>query len=359
MASPYDNLPSRRFWRTGVTESHPLTIADLYRKKFALSSTDKLATAGSCFAQHVTTYLRKNGFAVMDLEPQPPNLPAAMARNFGYGIYSARFGNIYTVRQLLQLAQDADTLAVDERDVWEKNGRYFDALRPAVEPNGLDSPEEALLLREHHLRKVKRLFSKMDVFIFTLGLTEAWIDNRSGRVYPTAPGTVAGDYDPGIHEFKNFSYDEIRDDFVAFRTLVRKWNPKVRTILTVSPVPLTATAADDHVLTATTYSKSVLRAVAGELALRHDDIDYFPSYEIIASPWSRGFFYESNMRSVSIAGVENVMRAFFGEHRPSAEKEQAPPDSSARRRRRRRARAARNKKEEVVCEEVLLEAFAR
>ena len=39
--------------------------------------------------------------------------------------------------------------------------------------------------------------------------------------------------------------------------------PKLRILLTVSPVPLTATAGDDHVLLATTYSKSVLRAGRG------------------------------------------------------------------------------------------------
>ncbi len=83
----------------------------------------------------------------------------------------------------------------------------------------------------------------MDVFIFTMGLTEAWIDKRNGRVYPTAPGTIAGSFDPKIHAFHNFSYNEIYDDFLEFLELVRNWNPGFRVILTVSPVPLTATAS--------------------------------------------------------------------------------------------------------------------
>src|ERR1051325_1163631 len=101
MNSPYSDLPARQFWRTGVSEAHPLTVTDFYRKKFSIAETDKIAAAGSCFAQHVTRFLRRDGFSVMDVEPAPPGLPPKDAPAFGYGIYSARYGNIYTVRQLL------------------------------------------------------------------------------------------------------------------------------------------------------------------------------------------------------------------------------------------------------------------
>jgi hypothetical protein len=355
-------LPPERFWRSGVSESHPLTVENLYRKKFAVAQSDKIATAGSCFAQHVSNHLRQNGFTVMDAEPPPPALSEESARSFGYSIYSARYGNIYTVRQLLQLARDAQSGAADASDVWEKDGRYYDALRPNIEPQGFDSVEEALALRRQHLASVRDMFAQMDVFIFTLGLTEAWVDKRSGRVYPTAPGTIAGDYDPGIHEFHNFGFNEIYDDFVEFFRLVRASNPNFRTILTVSPVALTATASDDHVLLATTYSKSLLRGVAGALSKKFRRIDYFPSYEVIASPWSRGFFYESNMRSVSPAGVAAVMRIFFDQHTPQPkQKEEAPALNPAERRaakREARRGGKRDSEESVVCEDLLLETFA-
>ena len=95
---------------------------------------------------------------------------------------------------------------------------------------------------------------------------------------------------------------------------MQAYNPDLRFLVTVSPVPLTATATDEHVLVATTYSKSVLRSVAGALAMEFADIDYVPSYEIIASPWSKGAFYESNLRTVTAEGVSSVMRVFFAEH---------------------------------------------
>jgi hypothetical protein len=75
-------------------------------------------------------------------------------------------------------------------------------------------------------------------------------------------------------------------------------------------VPLTATATGGHALTANTYSKSVLRAVAGQLAQEHQQIDYFPAYEIITGVPFRGAFFEPNLREVTPEGVEFVMRRF-------------------------------------------------
>lgn len=370
MRSPYTGLHPRQFWRSGVAETDPASIEDLYIKKFPIAPTDKVATAGSCFAQHVSTYMRGSGFAVMDVEPPPAVLPDEAAKKFGYDIYSARYGNIYTVRQLLQLAQDARSGAVDAANVWEKAGRYYDALRPNVEPEGLGSVEEVLEHRREHLAKVDRLFTEMNVFIFTFGLTEAWADRRTGRVFPTAPGTIAGDYDPELFELRSFGFNEIHDDFLAFHELVRERNPDVKVLLTVSPVPMTATGTDKHVLVANTYLKSLLRTVAGALSDAHANIDYFPGYEMVATPFSRAAFYNDNLRTVSPEGLRVVMRIFFDQHGVAA----SPLMKTRKelRRERRQAKAQRHKvapdrkaarkdaqsAEDAVCEDILLEAFA-
>lgn len=350
MESPYTGLPPRAFWRTGVSEQNPLAITDLYRRKYEIGFSEKIVTAGSCFAQHIAKHFTAHGYRVVNAEPAPEGLNAETAKRFGYGVYSARYGNIYTTRQLLQLTLESLGAATPQHIVWEKNGRYYDALRPSVEPEGLDSPEEVLLHRKGHLTVVRRMLRSMDLFVFTFGLTEAWVDKRDGTVFPTAPGTIAGTFDPDIFEFKNFTVAEVMDDFLRFRQLVLKGNPKAKFLVTVSPVPLTATAGNEHVLAATMYSKSVLRAVAGELAQRFEDVDYFPSYEIIASHFSRGFFYENNLRTVHHAGVENVMRIFFEAHGVAPKQDAAIPKQGN------KATPAANQ-DDVVCEEMLMEAF--
>lgn len=358
MRSPYQGLPRRNFWRTGVAAETPESIQNLYRRKFKISRKDKVATAGSCFAQHIARNLKARGFNVLDVEPGPPGLSDEELKKYGFSLYSARFGNIYAVRQLLRLAQEAFGEFAPRKWIWEKNGRFYDSLRPSVEPEGLDTPERVQLSRRLHLQHVRRMFAEMDVFVFTLGLTEAWENEESGTVFPTAPGTIAGSYIPDMMSFKNYSHSEIMADFLAFRALVKKHNADVRFLLTVSPVPLTATAAAEHVLVATTYSKSVLRGVAGELYQTCEDVDYFPSYEIIASPFSKGKFFAPNLRNVTEEGVQTVMRLFFEEHDPEGQREtkqskdtQADAASDAQ-------LSDEDRESGEVCEDALLEAFS-
>lgn len=311
MANPYKTQPERAFWRASVGSRHYADLCELWQP-MPLRKSDKIATAGSCFAQHIGNNLAARGAAFMDMEPAPPVLSStAEARKWGYGVFSCRYGNIYTSRQLIQLFDEAHGTRTPSERVWKKQDRYFDALRASVDPVGQDSAETVLALRARHLAAVRRMFAELDVFVFTMGLTEGWESTRDGTMFAVAPGTVAGTYDPERHVFRNLRAAEIRADMLAFWERLRAVNPGARMLLTVSPVPLAATATQNHVLVATTYSKSVLRAVAGELAEDVDDIHYFPSYEIISSHPGRGMFFEPDLRNVNIFGVNYVMSHFF------------------------------------------------
>jgi hypothetical protein len=353
---PYSDLPASRYWKSAVADRHATDLHDLYTPKFTLTREDRIAVAGSCFAQHVGRNLRAQGFYVLDKEPAPDMLPEAVAQRYGFGIYSARYGNLYTARQLLQLLRDATEGKIRDEDVWERDGRVFDALRPNIEPDGLATHKEALLHRAEHLGKVLELLYETDVFIFTLGLTEAWENIATGTIYPTCPGVIAGTFDAVTHRFVNQGFADVLADMIAVRDMLKDINPAMKMLLTVSPVPLTATASGKHVLVATTYSKSVLRAVCGSMTEMFDDVDYFPSYELIASPVARGFFYEPNLRSINRNGVAMVMSQFLGAHMSGSSADERDERTSARQERR-RERSDRRK--DVVCEEELLEAFAR
>lgn len=309
--NPYRDKPARAFWRKAVAETHYLELRDLWRP-FTLKREHRVATAGSCFAQHIGRHLARRGADFMDMEPAPPLFTSiAEARRFGFGVFSCRYGNIYTSRQLVQLFDEAHGSRKPAETVWENAGRFFDAMRPGVDPVGQDSPESVLELRARHLARVREMFATLDLFVFTMGLTEGWELVADGTMFPTAPGTIAGVYDPDRYRFRNLRHGEVLADMTAFRERLLAVNPTARILLTVSPVPLAATATDDHVLVATTYSKSVLRSVAGELARDHDDVFYFPSYEIIASHPSRAMFFNRDLRTVNDTGVDYVMSHFF------------------------------------------------
>jgi hypothetical protein len=354
-AHPYLDLPQNAFWRTAVAGRPAHGLEDIYRRKFALAADDKIATAGSCFAQHISRHLKANGYGVLDVEPAPQWLPAELHAQYGFSTYSARYGNIYTVAQLLQLARECLGRFRPADLAWAKGGKVFDALRPAVEPEGYADEEELRLHRRYHLGRVRTMFAEADVLIFTLGLTEAWLHKPSGTVYPTCPGVIAGAFDAAQHGFVNFDVLQMEAMFRAFVGCLEALRPgrgPPRIILTVSPVPLTATASGKHVLAANTYSKAALRALAGLLADRHDFVDYFPSFEIVTNPAARGTFFDANLRTVTAHGVEQVMRIFFAAHGEQAGKAAAAQASPAAP----PTDAAANT--EVQCEEAMLEAFA-
>ncbi len=362
-ANPYTALGQEAFWSSGVAGSSPFLVKSVYQKKWSLKRNDKIATAGSCFAQHISRYLRKANYNVLDLEPPPPwtklkigevtervSFDKETAMKFGYEMYSARYGNIYTVHQLLQLLKEAFGLIEPQLAVWQKDGRYYDAFRPNIEPGGLDTIREVEIYRQAHLEKVRELFLTADVFVFTLGLTEGWVHTASQTVYPTAPGTIAGMFDPDVFSFKNFGFVETFEAFVEFEALLktlRKDSSAMKFLLTVSPVPLTATASGKHVLQATVYSKSVLRAVAGALEEKFDNIDYFPSYEIVTNPANRSTFYNENLRTVRDDAVEIVMKHFFASH-AKASPHSAEPEADV---------GPEFEELDVQCDEYILESF--
>lgn len=347
MISPYENLPPRAYWRSGVGQRKSIQTSDLYIPRFKIGTKQRIVTAGSCFAQHVGRTLKTSGFNVLDAEPGP-RVRTEILNEFGFGLYSGRYGNIYTARQMLQLLQEAFEGRRPDAPVWEKNGKFYDAQRPSVEPHGLETREQVLQHREKHLDALRELFSNLDVFVFTFGLTEAWVSKVDGTVYPTAPGTIAGTFDAEKFEFVNFRYNDILTDFRRVRTLIRERNPKAKFIVTVSPVPLTATASGNHVEVASSYSKSVLRAVCGALYEDHKYIDYFPSYEVITSQTAHGTNYESNYRSVRGEGVDKAMALFMKAHKNTRKKSElgSLEDSVS-------------KTDDIVCEEALLEAFSK
>lgn len=348
---PYTDQPLRAFWKY-CRETSDFNIAELYQPKVTLKPGQRLAAAGSCFAQNIGRYVRQSNLEFVDVEPAPANMPEAVAKRFGYGLYSARYGNIYTVRQLHQLLQDALNERIHPCAIWQRQGRYFDALRPACEPDGFSSETELRVHRLDHLRRVRTVFEKADAFVFTLGLTEAWTDRETGVAYPTAPGVIAGRFDPAAHEFVNFATHETSEDLALAISLIRQLAPELPILLTVSPVPLVATASGRHVLQATTYSKAVLRCVAEECANSDPLVDYVPSYEIITGTPFMSKFYDDNLRTVTAEGVQAVMSVFFAAHglplpSPASASTAGTP-----------AFSAEQAEDDAYCEEALLEAFA-
>jgi len=311
MIHPYRNLDDRQFWRRAITDTEPHAVDPVFTTKFRITQSELVATAGSCFAQHISRRLSSIGFNYYIPESGSDLAPGERSDR-GYGVFSARYGNIYTVGQLLQLFEESIGIRAKSEGEWlREDGRYIDPFRPTIEPAGFDTPAAVLRAREEHMESVNQVFCNADIFVFTLGLTESWVSKSSGDIFPLAPGVAGGAYDSELYGFVNNSINDVVADLRSFLTQLKGVNPKVRVLLTVSPVPLIATFENRHVLVSTTYSKSVLR-VAAEMAVNEFEwVDYFPSYEIITGNFNMGRYFEDDMREIKSTGVGHAMRCFL------------------------------------------------
>lgn len=352
MTNPYVGLDDRAFWKLAVASRSLFDLTELWKPKFDLKTSDQFVTFGSCFAQHIGRALVARGFAWFNGEPAPRGLSASSAKSFNYNVFSARTGNIYTTSVLAQWVGWAAGVRALPDENWERGGRFYDPFRPAVEPDGFSSIEEMQASRVVAIAAFKACIEKADYFVFTLGLTESWRNTETGYEYPMCPGTVAGIFDEKTHAFDNHTVMDVLTNLDTAMDQMKILNPNLRFILTVSPVPLTATKSGDHVMVATMQSKSVLRAVAGQLSRHRPDVDYFPSYEIINSPVTKAVFFEPNQRDVNPRGVDFVMDNFF-----KAVSAATAPAKVEKAKTPKMPGPAVSATDDVVCEEELLQAF--
>lgn len=300
MSNPYKGLDDSRYWKTCVAtkeiDSLPIEIG----KTFPIGPDDRIVTAGSCFAQNVGKYLVKH---------YPDRLLTHDEVTDGMPLFSAAYGNIYTSRQMLELLREVfegegETLVAKRED-----GKFVDVLRPHMFEDGFDTEDAVRAAREEHKAAIKSVFEDATVFVFTLGLTEVWLDGETGRALPVCPNIYTGD-EVYSCSFTSLTMGEVVRDMEQVIELVRKINPDIRVLLTVSPVPLTATFAATDVLQSTVKSKSILRAAADELERGHEGVYYFPSFDMLFNPFVATGAFMENKRHVKPEMIENVMRYF-------------------------------------------------
>jgi hypothetical protein len=306
---PYKTRPSTSYWKNSLVDPDMNEVDPLLKPKFRIGKGMRIATAGSCFAQHLSKHIKALGYKYYVPEAAPLIIRSEVAQRYNYGVFSCRYGNIYTSKQLVQTFDRAYGL-IEYNSYWQDGNRFYDPLRPFINPNGFSSLNELVDDREYHLSKVKEMFENLNIFIFTLGLTESWVETETGVVHPVCPGCGVGQFNSNKYHFHNESVFDVIDNLQNFNRKLRQVNPKAKIMLTVSPVPLIATMEASHVLTANIYSKSTLRVAAQELEKEHTHVAYFPSYEIITGSFNRGSYFCNDLRTVTAAGIQHVMNVF-------------------------------------------------
>ncbi|HEX5274827.1 MAG TPA: GSCFA domain-containing protein [Candidatus Rubrimentiphilum sp.] len=310
---PYANLADYQNWRKAVEPFAARQIDPQGKTRFKIDRVMPIASAGSCFARRIAQSLRNSGFNYYDAEAAPAWLSSQQRSDYNYGIWSARFGDVFTTLQLLQLLQRAigEFEPVERFWIGRQSDEILDPFRPRIQPNGFRSIDEMEAQRAFHLQAVQRLFNDIDVFIFTMGLTETWCHLEDGAAYPVCPGRGIGTFDASKYRFRNLTVAENIEYLGRFLEIFRRFNPRARVILSVSPVPLAATFEDRHVITSTTYTKAVLRVAAEEIRRSFKNVDYFASYELVMGTLNAGEYFQPDRRHINSMALDLVMTSFY------------------------------------------------
>ena len=94
--NPYENLPSKAFWKLAVANRSMFDIKNIWDPKFHIKQDQNVVTFGSCFAQHIGNAMQSRGFQWLSTVLPPQGLNKKNSKIFNYNIFSARTVNIYT-----------------------------------------------------------------------------------------------------------------------------------------------------------------------------------------------------------------------------------------------------------------------
>src|SRR5690606_22673396 len=84
MINPYQGLPNHQFWRRAVSGVEHHLLDPVVAPKFKIEREERVATAGSCFAQHISRRLSQIGFNYFVTEAGE-GLSEAERRDRNYG----------------------------------------------------------------------------------------------------------------------------------------------------------------------------------------------------------------------------------------------------------------------------------
>jgi hypothetical protein len=274
------------------TDLSPDFISQGIHPQIALTKETPVASMGSCFAREIKYFLLNQGYTYVQTE-----------HNQWSHHSSCAWERVYTIPSMLQIFQYSLTQEVSNARLYAVGSEYRDLMRYRVAYKGTREVAENDL--HNHVAASHVAISQAKIFILTIGQNEQWVHRETGMVLAQRPDERLL---PACELRQNSLEDNLRS-LIEVVTIFKKLNPSGQLILTLSPVPSTATFFDTNIVQRSFYNKALLRIVIDEVVKRFSEILYFPSYEIVAS--SQSYPFERDNIHVRPEIVARIMRAFI------------------------------------------------
>jgi len=244
---------------------------------YRIGLNSRIVTVGSCFADVMGRRLVDHKLTVL-------NNP---------------FGTIFnpvSIAKLLTMALHG--ISPDENRYVERDGVWF---HYDFHSSLWDSSQDDLRVKlKTCLTQTADDIRNADFLLLTLGSAVVYRHIETGKVVANChkmPGSL----------FEKYLYhiDHLRDDLTRLLKTLRKANPKLKVLLTVSPVRHTR-----DTLPLNAVSKSTLRMIAHELTVWNDWVSYFPAYELMVDDLRDYRFYEADLIHPNVQAHDYIFGKF-------------------------------------------------
>ena len=253
------------------------TQVELPEKQTAIHHSDYLMFFGSCFAENIGNLLQGNKFRC-DVNP---------------------FGILYNPLSICKaLDRILDQRVYTEDDLFLSHGLWHSWMHHS--DFSASRPEDCLEKINSRLMKAADELKEADWLVMTWGTAFVYIHQESGEVVGNC------------HKQPDKTFRRLRQNAEAFveecRSVLRKCrkaNPKLKVLITVSPIRHAKDGMHGNQL-----SKATLLLAADELCRTCPDCYYFPSYEIMMDELRDYRFYADDMLHPSLMAIEYIWECF-------------------------------------------------
>lgn len=243
----------------------------------SLRLTSSIVTIGSCFAETM-------GRQLSDLKLD------VLANPFGT-IFNPVSGSKLLLAAIDDREPDSE-LFVERDGVWfhhDVHSSLWARSRPELERRLRDV-----------LRQTGTALKRADWLFLTLGTAVVYRHLETGKVVANCHKLPAKQFEKYV-----YTYEHLLDILNPLLRKLRRFNPALQVLLTVSPVRHTK-----DTLPVNGVSKALLRSVCHELTTWHDGVHYFPAYEIVMDDLRDYRFYEADLIHPNEQAKEYIFEKF-------------------------------------------------
>lgn len=253
------------------------TVLNVVRSNTEIGHQNKLLSMGSCFSENIGERLVNYKFPII-VNP--------------YGILFHPIAIAQSLQQIIdnQLFSESDIFYFNQR--WQSfyhHGRFANVDKLAC----LKGINQAIQMTHQWLQN-------LDFLILTFGTANVFVHQKTGKIVANCHKIPNTEF-----ERKRLTIEEITTAFEPIFKKLKQINPRLKIILTVSPVRHIRDGLVDN-----QRSKATLLLVIEELVKNHDFVSYFPAYELVLDDLRDYRFFKDDMIHPSNLAIDYVW-AFF------------------------------------------------